>query len=250
MVFSYWLMVIESIHYFCEKNEKLSIMKYIIFDIDGTLADTKDIDDKCFVAAFYQSFGINIVNENWAALQNVTDWGITEEIIEREWGRSPSEQEYEKMRSELVTLLLEANKNQPRHFTEVAGAKAFFEHLSGLQNYRLGIATGAWGDSAKIKLGAIGIDWSSVCFSNSDHFKTRDSITNSVIRQLDAFGEQPKQIIYFGDGEWDYTTCKKMGIEFIGIDVRANGKLEKLGAKYVFRDFTAPEKIMQLIKDL
>lgn len=225
-------------------------MKYIIFDIDGTLADTKDIDDKCFVAAFYQSFGINIENENWAALQNVTDWGITEEILQREWGRSPSVEEYEKMRNRLVALLLDANKNQAAHFTEVKGAKAFFESLGELENYRLGIATGAWGDSAKIKLNAIGIDWSSVCFSNSDHFKTRGGITNSVIHQLDSQGYKPERIIYFGDGEWDYKTCKELGIEFIGIDVRGNGKLEMLGAKHVFRDFKEPDKLLELIKDL
>ncbi|MGB0840605.1 MAG: hypothetical protein ACPGXL_10715, partial [Chitinophagales bacterium] len=58
-------------------------MKFVIFDIDGTLADTKTVEDKCFIAAFYQTFGIDLSHQKWEDLKNVTDWGITEEIIER-----------------------------------------------------------------------------------------------------------------------------------------------------------------------
>ncbi len=46
------------------------------------------------------------------------------------------------------------------------------------------------------------------------------------------------EIIYFGDGLWDYKTCKNLGIRFIGIDYMNNGKLRNAGANQVFRDFT------------
>ncbi len=50
-------------------------MRYVIFDIDGTLTDTKAVDDKCFIKAFDQTFGIDISNQKWEDLQHVTDWG-------------------------------------------------------------------------------------------------------------------------------------------------------------------------------
>ena len=56
-------------------------MTAIIFDIDGTLSNTTKVDDKCFIKAFKIVFGIDISNQNWSELTNVTDWGITEEII-------------------------------------------------------------------------------------------------------------------------------------------------------------------------
>jgi len=64
-------------------------MKYIIFDIDGTLTNTKKVDDECFINAFEQTFDINIEQVNWEDIANVTDWGITEEIILREKGGKP-----------------------------------------------------------------------------------------------------------------------------------------------------------------
>ena len=33
-------------------------MKFVIFDIDGTLTDTKKVDDKCFISAFEKTFQI------------------------------------------------------------------------------------------------------------------------------------------------------------------------------------------------
>ena len=63
-------------------------MKFVIFDIDGTLTDTKKVEDKCFMKAFKQAFGIDITSQKWEDLQHVTDWGITEEIIQREWNRT------------------------------------------------------------------------------------------------------------------------------------------------------------------
>jgi len=66
-------------------------MKLIIFDIDGTLTNTKEVDDKCFINAFEKTFQLNIKDQIWADLKNVTDWGITEEIIYQRLKRKPTE---------------------------------------------------------------------------------------------------------------------------------------------------------------
>jgi beta-phosphoglucomutase-like phosphatase (HAD superfamily) len=101
----------------------------VIFDIDGTLTDTTKVDDKCFIKAFKNVFGIDISNRNWSELINVTDWGITEELILNHKNRIPTAIEYEKMISEFVSLLqyeLNTNKNQ---FQEIEGASNFIRFL-------------------------------------------------------------------------------------------------------------------------
>jgi len=220
-------------------------VKYIIFDIDGTLTSTKKVDDKCFIKAFQQTFNLYIGNLKWEDLKHVTDWGITEEIIQKEIGRAPDKNEYELMRSNFFSILSEERKKDPSQFDEVSGAKYFFNTIRKTANFKLGIATGSWGQSAKIKLDAIGIDLEGICFSNSDYHKSREAITQDVIDQLNTTTQKSaKQIIYFGDGVWDFKTCKKLGIRFIGIDVEGNGKLSQLGAKTVFQNYNNIEEIL------
>lgn len=227
-------------------------MKYVIFDIDGTLTNTKKIDDTCFVQAFQQTFEINIENFKWEDLKHVTDWGITEEIFEEKIGRVPNKEEYELMRSNFVSILNEERKRKQAQFKEVNNAKDFFNSIRKNENFKLGIATGSWEDSAKIKLDAIGINLDGICFSNSDYHKSREAITQDVIKQLNTKTQKsPKQIIYFGDGAWDFQTCKNLGIKFIGIDIEGDGVLKKLGAKTVFRNYDNKEKILnELNKDV
>ena len=224
-------------------------MKLLIFDIDGTLANTKKVDDQCFIQAFESCFNIDLRHQRWEILQNVTDWGITEEIILDNWKRVPSTDEYERMKTLLVQNLKIAKNDEPNLFEEVSGATAFFNHLNEQSNYAIGIGTGAWEESALVKLSAIGIDPSSIPFSNSNYFKTRGQITQHVIEQATEKHKTTfDKIIYFGDGEWDFKTCQELGIPFIGIDVLNDGKLKKLGAKTVFQHFEAVEELLQHIE--
>ncbi len=219
-------------------------MTAIIFDIDGTLTNTTKVDDKCFIQAFKTVFGIDISNQNWSELNNVTDWGITEEIILKNWSRIPTEIEYENMISEFVAQLqseLNANKKQ---FQEINGALNFINFLRKKSNITIGIATGGWEKSANLKLKSIGIDSAEFAISTSNHFKTREDILSKTIRNLkENWKNKIDRIIYFGDGTWDFLTCEKLNIEFIGIDNSKNNKLKEIGAKTIFSDFDQYELI-------
>ena len=224
-------------------------MKFVIFDIDGTLANTKTVDDQCFIKSFMDTFEIDITNEKWEELQNVTDWGLTEEILIREVKRNPTNDDYRLMKTNMLSNLANEKIRDQSQFNEVLGARNFFYELKEMKEFELGIATGAWEQSAKFKLDSIGIELNSICFSNSDHHKRREDITKDVIHQLkNRTNTSPDQIIYFGDGVWDYKTCKNLGIDFIGIDVEHNGKLEKLGASVVFQDYSDKHLIMNELR--
>ena len=212
-------------------SKRTTALHFIIFDIDGTLADTKKVEDKCFMNAFEETFGLNITDQSWEELANVTDWGITEEIILTSLGRIPYATEYETMIANFTRLLKKEEVRDRRQFKEVPGAKSFFYSIQSQEDMAVGIATGSWKASAVIKLASVGILSTDVCFSTSDHHKSREKITLDVIDQLSKqTGKPPKQVTYFGDGAWDYQTCAKLEIDFVGIDVAGDGRLRELGA--------------------
>lgn len=220
----------------------------IIFDIDGTLADTKAVDDKCFIQAFMDTFQIDLKDQNWALLQNVTDWGITEEVIQSNFNRTPTDEEYLRLQTRLVKLLNEELENDSQQFQPVNGAIDFFEFLKKETAHPLGIATGAWEQSATTKLKGIGLNYDNIAFANSNHYKTRADITRHAMAQIKALHSNTSEdIVYFGDGDWDYKTCKELGIRFIGIDILNDGKLKALGAETVFTDFRDREGIMRAV---
>jgi phosphoglycolate phosphatase-like HAD superfamily hydrolase len=220
-------------------------LKFIIFDIDGTLTNTTDVDDRCYFNAFKKAFGEDIEDVNWAELKNVTDWGITEELVQLKLGREASLEELNRMKRIFFRLLKSEIEKDKNKFEEIPGAKCFFDILINKPNFKIGIATGGWEESAKIKLNAIGINPYDFCFSNSSCFKSREEISRDVIQQMETKSNKaPIEIFYFGDGDWDYFTTQKLGIKFIGIDINQSGKLAKLGATRVYTDYLDSEQIL------
>ena len=48
-----------------------------LFDIDGTLTATNEVDRDCFLAAFLQEFAITEIDSDWLGYEQTTDRGIT-----------------------------------------------------------------------------------------------------------------------------------------------------------------------------
>ena len=223
-------------------------MTALIFDIDGTLTDTVEVDNKCFIQAFMNVFEIDIFQHNWSELKNVTDWGITEEIIFKNWNRKPITTELENLKLNFVQLLKNELEEDRLQFQEIKGAGDFIVKCDKLTDTIIGFATGGWQESAIHKLNAIGIEPTQFPFSSSSNFKEREAILSDTINQIIESAEKPiERIVYFGDGVWDFLTCEKLRIEFIGIDTHENGKLKKNGVKTVFKDFEQPELIEEYI---
>ena len=220
-------------------------MKYVIFDIDGTLTDTTEVDDHCYLKAFKSTFNLDISGYDWESITHVTDWGISEEIFLNEHKRLPTSSELERLQDKFIQLLNEERVKDRSRFKEIEGAVDFLLKLKGRDDCRIGIATGGWERSALLKLKAIGVSGNDIPFSNSNYFKTRESILHHVIQQLiEKHRSEEYTVCYFGDGVWDYHTCLKMGVQFIGIDSNGDGKLSSLGAELVFRNFNESDNII------
>ncbi|MCH9011738.1 MAG: HAD family hydrolase, partial [Proteobacteria bacterium] len=82
--------------------------KLAIFDVDGTLVQSYELDGECFVAAFHDALGIADVDTDWARYDHVTDPGIAAQVIRERQGREPSVDELGRLQSAFCTRLAEA----------------------------------------------------------------------------------------------------------------------------------------------
>ncbi|MCI5054924.1 MAG: haloacid dehalogenase-like hydrolase [Flavobacteriales bacterium] len=224
-------------------------MKLLIFDIDGTLTNSTNVDDECYVKAFYATFKIDLLPYLGYDMINVTDWGIAEEVFQGIHNRSISNEELMELRENFVGLLKSACDDNPEVYSPVPGSLDFLKHLERNDQYEIAIATGSWSDSAAVKLGALGYDYENIPFSNCDLFISREEIVKDAISKSKAhYGLTSfHSITYFGDGLWDYKTCKNIDVPFVGIDVLKNGKLKEAGADHVFENYLNIDSILDVV---
>ena len=209
----------------------------IVFDIDGTLADTIKADDYGFIQTYKDLYKIDLGEVDWSKFKHVTDLGITNQIFQDNFKRLPNEKEIISIKSHFLKLLKEQFDEDANEFKEINGAVEFFNELRE-KDYPIAIATGGWQETALFKLEKIGLEIDEIPFANSNHHYSRLDITQLAIDSAkEKHSKDFERIIYFGDGKWDLLNCQKMEIEFIGVDFYENGKLKQLGAEIVIKDF-------------
>lgn len=222
----------------------------IIFDIDGTLTNTTDIDNEAFRLTFKELYNFDIDELDWGKFKHATDWGITGQILDRILKIENVNDEIENVQTFFLKSLMSNSKKQPDLFAEVPGAADFLQNLRSLE-YPIGIATGAWKESAQIKLSHIGIDPDDYPWAHSDDHFSRQRITELCIERASDFYNQhflPEDVIYFGDGVWDLKTTTTMDVKFVGVDVKADGKLFCMGQRKIIRNYLDIQNVLDLIQ--
>ena len=212
-------------------------MRLIIFDIDGTLTRTMKADEECFVRSLAEVCGFNDVDTDWFRYKHATDSGVFHEIYESRAGRSPLPSEISQFRQHFVALLAQASSEAA--FTAVAGAAQLLSRLADSAEHRVALATGAWRDSARLKMTSAGLCYDDYPAASSDDALDRESIIRlSMQRAARRYG-RIGSTVYVGDGVWDARACRGVGIPFIGIatDSRA-ARLSAEGAVCVFPHFS------------
>ncbi|NER16097.1 HAD family hydrolase [Spongiivirga citrea] len=220
-------------------------MKLLIFDIDGTILDSVNADDKCFIQTFKDLYQISLINTDWNDFTNVTDTGLTIEIFEKWFNRKPKKEEIENLKLYFKNLL----KDHIQQCTEIEKSLAFIKQTSLKTDFAVGFATGGWKETAELKCNSVGLSLNDYIFKSSNDHYNRAKIIEFVIEEalrinnVKAF----ESITYFGDGLWDYKTTRALGIDFIGVDFKNNRKLKNIGVEKVIGNFAEPEKILSWI---
>ncbi|GAA4959128.1 HAD family hydrolase [Algibacter aquimarinus] len=220
-------------------------MKLIIFDIDGTIIDSVNTDDDCFIETFYNLHQIDLTNVDWTNFKNITDIGLTIEIFQKYYNRLPSTKEIELIKNHFFELL----NNRKEEFTEIKDSLSFINYISKIPDFQIGFATGGWKETAELKCNYVGLDLDEFIFKSSNYHFNRAKIIERVIDEALTKNNinQFETIFYFGDGIWDLKATEELDIEFIGVDFKKNNKLKKAGVKRIIENYETQSKIMNWI---
>lgn len=194
-------------------------MNLIVFDIDGTLTQTTEVDSNSFIKAVTTVLQIQEINTNWAQYQYSTDSGILNEIYELLFKRKPNDHEINTIQDRFVDCLKQAWLEDNLFFAPIPGADKIFAKINNLAHWHIGIATGTWRRSALFKLNAAKIPHAQLSKAYADDHVERTEIIKTTIKQAQALYQvhQYERLIYVGDKDWDYRAAKELNMEFIGI---------------------------------
>lgn len=225
-------------------------MNLVMFDIDGTLTETMQVDTECFVRSFAEVFGFEEINTDWSQYPDTTDSGIFRDIYSSRKGRPPEPAEIQLFQQHFLRRLAAASTNSP--FTPVAGAKSFLSELAQINSYRIALATGAWRDSARLKMSLAGLGYDDHPSASADDGFERVSIMSlSMQRAVERYQARFRSVVYVGDGVWDARACRTLGIPFIGIGSGPRAaQLASEGAFRVFKDYTEGDAFLGALADL
>ena len=190
---------------------------HVMLDIDGTLLQSYEMDEQCFVDAVRETTGLEI-STDWGSYPFVTDRGILKTFIE-EQGLKYSLAELESIvKPVFIRNVQQSVKTSPAQ--EVSGAKKFVSYLLDSDEYVVSLATGGWGETAKIKLESAGFETEKLAImSSNDHYSRIKimELAKSAINQIDN-----NLVTYFGDAEWDLEACKELAINVVIVGDRVN----------------------------
>ncbi|NMG19127.1 SAM-dependent methyltransferase [Brasilonema bromeliae] len=215
-------------------------MKLAIFDIDGTLTQTNDVDNQCFVQAFAKEFQIKEINTNWATYGHTTDSGIALQIFQQNWGRVPETSELCQLQQCFVELLHGHYTETPGSFVEIPGACVMLQRLAQTKDWASAIATGGWRASAEMKLQAAGLDIRELPAAFADDSISREDIVKTAVSRAKEFYHQPdfERIVCIGDGIWDVLTAIQLQLPFVGVASDTQKPLlENAGVECIIPDF-------------
>ena len=205
----------------------------IVFDIDGTLADSVKIHQKAFTEMLYE-IGVNSINSEFKTFKHHTDSFIAKEIYESNKGNVFSKSkiiEFENGLTEKISV---------EKIEEIKGARELINHIANNTDFGICYATGSLLRPAKHKLKSIKVDYSEELLIASDKIYSREDIVLTAIDRAKEFYNVVKfdRIISVGDGLWDLLTAKNLNLEFIGIGLKNKKVLIENGAKLVLDDLT------------
>jgi len=220
----------------------------VLFDVDGTLVDSMRIDGLCFVRSVRELFGIDRIDTDWSNYPDTTDSAIVEHILVNERGRGPSSEETDRLKARFVELLRTSLEADPSVCRPVRGGPELLRHLVKSSAYDVGIATGGWEESARLKLSVAGYDVAEIPIASSNDASARVEILSRASKRVaSTLGSNDfESTTYVGDGVWDLRAASALGYGFVGVTPGGDSALHGM-AKHLVPDFRDVDAFLRLL---
>src|SRR5262245_60512824 len=222
-------------------------MNLIVFDLDGTLTGTNEVDTDCFVQALGEALGIEDVNTNWEQYEHATDLGCLQEAFVKTFNRPITVEETDRFINCFLELLRNHRAERAVAFAEVPGAAAVLRRLKADSQWAIALATGCWEPSARFKIATAGIPLGNVAAAFANDGPSRETIVRAAIERA---GNQFDRIVSVGDAVWDVRTASRLGLPFVGIGAGSRAqKLHGAGATHTVEDFLDQDRFMRSVNE-
>jgi phosphoglycolate phosphatase-like HAD superfamily hydrolase len=214
-----------------------------MFDVDGTLCDTFEVDDRVFCEVATGLLGISVAESSWRGAPQVTDAGIVDWLWRKYRNRSPHPSEVQMFRAEFETALAAELERSRVQFEEIRGAARLLSHLERLC-WPFAFATGGWAPTARLKLLAAHLPTSPLLASSDDSLDR--AVIFSLARARASAQDRPTVLI--GDGAWDVAVARALGWSFVGVAGPSRETLlRQSGAQALVPDFSDLETTLAII---
>ena len=115
----------------------------------------------------------------------------------------------------------------------------------------MALASGDWESTARCKLERAAIYADDLPAAFCDSARARVDIMKVARERAGRHYRRPAfdDTLYVGDGSWDVTATRELGWRLLGIGWGERAvHLRKLGARYVVRDYLAPDELLAALE--
>jgi phosphoglycolate phosphatase-like HAD superfamily hydrolase len=208
----------------------------VIFDLDGTLCDTVEIDDDCYRETAAAALQVPTGDIDWSGAPHHTDSGIARWLWERFRSRPPTREEVEAFQRDFFLRLEARRLEDPRRFLPIEGALPFLNSLQQ-EGTTVGIGTGGWRVSAELKLAEARLDLG-LLYATADDAETRVEVFSLAYARAVPTPQAPPDTVLVGDGVWDADAARRLGWRFVGVGAGAvAARLREAGAAEVVPNY-------------
>ncbi len=216
----------------------------IIFDVDGTLCDTQEVEGRCYVEAVESVTGHSVASIEWSRYPEATSAAITQHLLSG-FGVPNGAVVEELVLAEFVARLDSESRRRPDSFRPTPGALELFEDLKQREGYGVAIATGCWRASSMLKLKRSGFMIEGVPLAcSTDTARRADIISLAASRA----GIEVNDAVYVGDGVWDLKAAREIGMRFVGVGEH-HEILREHGASRVLASFADHAQFFRLLEE-
>jgi len=209
-------------------------LKGVIFDLDGTLADTIPVCVAACREAIQQYTGRCMSDEEIVALFGPSEVGIISRLVPDRWEEC------------LATYMSLYEKAHERCRAVFPGVDTILELLQR-RAVRLGIVTGKGKESAAISLKYLGL---------ANHFDAietgspeGDIKAPSIQKILAKWRAEPERVAYVGDSPSDVKAAKVAGVMALGAAWAATSNFDQLNGAAPFAIFPTTESFADWIQE-
>ena len=195
----------------------------IIFDVDGTLAETHELIFASFNHVAEKYLNKRLTNEEIVAL-----FGPTEDVILKEWMKD----DYESARKDYFEFYESKHSEMAEIFPGLREAVSIIKE----HNIPLGIFTGKGRDSAEITLKSIGLyDQFDMILSGDDVDEHKPS-PDGINRFIKQYNLKPERVLMVGDAIHDVMASESAGVKCALVlwDEYSRNRCKKCKTEYRF----------------